>query len=62
LHVIHKVLKAKHAAGELTDEQFAEKAIELLDLILESGAVSFYRASLSRRTDAPATGGCGTKA
>jgi hypothetical protein len=41
LHVIHKVLKAKHAAGELTDKQFTEKARELLEL-LGSAVVSLY--------------------
>ena len=30
LYAIHKALKAKHASGELTDEQYTEKARELL--------------------------------
>ena len=30
LHAIHKSLNAKHAAGELTDEQYTKKARELL--------------------------------
>jgi hypothetical protein len=37
LHAIHKALKAKHAAGELTDEQFTDKARELLEML--GGAV-----------------------
>ncbi|MGB8246105.1 MAG: hypothetical protein WCF76_19765 [Pseudolabrys sp.] len=32
LHTIRKALKAKHAAGELTDEQFTKKARELLEM------------------------------
>jgi hypothetical protein len=41
LHAIHKALKAKHAAGELTDEQFTKKARELLEM-LGSAVVSLY--------------------
>jgi hypothetical protein len=41
LRVIHKALKAAHAAGELTDEQFTEKARELLEM-LGSAVVSLY--------------------
>jgi uncharacterized membrane protein YcfT len=41
LHIIHKVVKANHAAGELTDKQFTEKARELLEL-LGSAVVSLY--------------------
>ena len=33
LHAIHKTLKAKHAAGELTDEQFTKKPRELLEML-----------------------------
>ena len=33
LHTIRKALKAKHAAGELTDEQFTKKARELLEML-----------------------------
>ena len=33
LHAIHKALKAKHASGELTDEQFTKKARELLEML-----------------------------
>lgn len=41
LHTIHKALKAKHAAGELTDEQFTKKARELLEM-LGNAVVSLY--------------------
>ncbi len=30
LYAIHKALKANHASGELSDEQYTEKARELL--------------------------------
>ena len=33
LHVIHKALKTKYAAGELTDEQFTKKSRELLEML-----------------------------
>ena len=33
LYAIHKSLNAKHASGELTDEQYTEKARELLWMI-----------------------------
>ena len=33
LYAIHNALKAKHAAGELTDEQYTENARELLWMI-----------------------------
>ena len=41
LHAIHKALKVGHAAGELTDEQFTEKARELLEM-LGNAVVSLY--------------------
>ena len=41
LSAIHKALKAKHAAGELTDEQFTNRARELLEM-LGSTVVSLY--------------------
>ena len=31
LYAIHKALKATHASGELTDQQYTEKARESLD-------------------------------
>ena len=51
LSAIHKALKAKHAAGELTDEQFTKKSRELLE-ILGSAVVSLYiQQNMSERND-----------
>ncbi|MGB8395702.1 MAG: hypothetical protein WCE27_19090, partial [Pseudolabrys sp.] len=33
LSAIHKALKAAHASGELTDQQYTEKARELLEVL-----------------------------
>ena len=33
LYAIHKALNAKHACGEFTDEQYTEKARELLEML-----------------------------
>jgi hypothetical protein len=33
LSAIHKALNANHASGELTDEQYTEKACELLGMV-----------------------------
>jgi hypothetical protein len=33
LSAIHKALNAYHASGELTDEQYTEKACELLGMV-----------------------------
>ncbi|MGB6791903.1 MAG: hypothetical protein WBE53_10855 [Pseudolabrys sp.] len=41
LSAIHKALKAAHASGELTDQQYTEKARELLEM-LGSTAVSLF--------------------
>jgi peptide subunit release factor 1 (eRF1) len=48
LHAIHKALKAKHAAGELTDKRFADKACELLEL-LRSAVNAAWRAEPRRQ-------------
>jgi len=32
LYAVHNALKAKRASGELTDEQYTEKASELLEM------------------------------
>jgi hypothetical protein len=54
LHVIHKVLKAKHAAGEMTDEQFTDKARELLQLLGNAAAPLHVRQNVSAaRRSAP---------
>ena len=39
LHAIHKALNAKHASGELTDEQYTKKARKLLGMIGRLGVV-----------------------
>ncbi len=41
LYAIHKVLKATHASGELTDQQYTEKGRELLE-ILGNAVVSLF--------------------
>jgi hypothetical protein len=33
LYAIHKALKATHASGELTDQQYTEKGRELLEIL-----------------------------
>ena len=33
LYAIHKALNAKHASGELTDQQYTEKGRELLEIL-----------------------------
>ena len=49
LHAIHKTLNAKHASGELTDEQYAQKARELLVMIGRLGvAVSEFASGPAR--------------
>ncbi|MGA8974536.1 MAG: hypothetical protein WB496_15375, partial [Pseudolabrys sp.] len=51
LHVIHKALKTKYAAGELTDEQFTKKSRELLEM-LGSAVVSLYiQQNMGERND-----------
>jgi hypothetical protein len=51
LRIIHKALKAKHAAGELTDKQFTDKARELLEL-LGNAVVSLYiQQNISKHND-----------
>lgn len=39
LYAIHEALKAKHASGELTDEQYTEKARELLAMLSRLGVI-----------------------
>ena len=38
LYAVHNALKAKRASGELTDEQYTEKASELLEMFRASTA------------------------
>ena len=43
LYAIHKALNAKHASGELTDEQYTEKARELLWMVGWIRNVPFHK-------------------
>ena len=47
LYAIHKALKATHASGELTDQQYTEKSRELLE-ILGNAVVSLFIISRKR--------------
>ena len=47
LYAIHKALKATHASGELTDQQYTEKGRELLEM-LGSAVVSLFIISRKR--------------
>ena len=48
LSSIHKALKAKHAAGELTDQQYTEKARELLEMLGSTVVSLFIQQNMSR--------------
>ena len=52
LYAIHKALKATHASGELTDQQYTEKSRELLE-ILGNAVVSLFIQQAMRRTRPP---------
>ena len=43
LVAIHKALKAMHAGGELTDDQFTEKARELLEMLRTLGVMRWRK-------------------
>ena len=49
LSAIHKALKAKHAAGELTDQQYTEKAQELLEMLGSTVVSLFSQQKMSRK-------------
>ena len=49
LHTIHKALKAKHAAGELTDQQFTKRARELLEMLGSTVVPLFIQKNMSRK-------------
>ncbi len=49
LSAIHKALKAAHASGELTDQQYTEKAQELLEMLGSTGASLFIQQNMSRK-------------
>ena len=43
LYAIHKALKAMHAGGELADDQFTEKARELLEMLRTLGVMRWRK-------------------
>ena len=43
LHAIHKALNAKHADGELTDEQYTKRARELMAMLDRLGNAPFHK-------------------
>ncbi len=49
LSAIHKALKASHASGELTDEQYTEKAQELLEMLGSTVVSLFSQQNMSRK-------------
>jgi hypothetical protein len=49
LSAIHKALKAKHAAGELTDQQFTKRARELLEMLGSTVVPLFVQKNMSRK-------------
>jgi hypothetical protein len=48
LYAIHKALEANHAAGELTDQQYTEKAQELLEMLGSAVVSLFIQQNMSR--------------
>ena len=48
LYAIHKALKATHASGELTDQQYTEKAQELLEMLGSAVVSLFIQQNMSR--------------
>ena len=48
LYAIHKALEANHAAGELTDQQYTEKAQELLEMLGSAVMSLFIQQNMSR--------------
>ena len=49
LSAIHKALKAKHAAGELTDQQYTERARVLLVMVGNTVMSLFIQQSMSTK-------------
>jgi hypothetical protein len=49
LSAIHKALKAAHASGELTDQQYIEKARELLEMLGSTAVSLFIQQNMSRK-------------
>jgi len=49
LSAIHKALKAAHASGELTDQQYTEKGRELLEMRGSAVVSLFIQLNMSRK-------------
>ncbi|MGB8444549.1 MAG: hypothetical protein WCE32_09170, partial [Pseudolabrys sp.] len=49
LSAIHKALKAAHASGELTDQQYTEKARELLEMLGSTAVSLFIQQDMKRK-------------
>jgi hypothetical protein len=49
LSAIHKALKAAHASGELTDQQYTEKARELLEMLGSTAVSLFIQQNMNRK-------------
>ena len=49
LSAIHKALKAAHASGKLTDQQYTEKARELLEMLGGTVVSLFIQQNMSRK-------------
>jgi hypothetical protein len=49
LSAIHKALKAAHASGELTDQQYTEKGRELLEMLGSAVVSLFIQLNMSRK-------------
>ena len=48
LYAIHKALKATHASGELTDQQYTEKGRELLEILGNAVVSLFIQQAMSK--------------
>jgi hypothetical protein len=49
LSAIHKALNAKHASGELTDQQYTEKGRELLEILGNAVVSLFIQQAMSKQ-------------
>ena len=49
LYAIHKALKANQASGELTDQQYTEKAQELLEMLSSAVVSLFIQQNMNRK-------------
>ena len=55
LYAMHKALKASHASGGLTDQQYTEKSRELLELLGNTVVSLFTLRNMSRKRPQAAT-------